>query len=211
MRQRIVPAITLLLGLASAVQAGVLYPVSVNTSTITGTAGSLDFQFNPGPLVSQSAWLAILNFATDGTLTGAPSETGAVGGGPLPAMVSFVNSTQLNDYFQTFTFGTSLSFEVLLYGPAVEFPDGVSTSGSTFAFSMFSDAAGTVPVLTSDPNGFAATVGINLDGTTTATVSSPQTTVGAPTIVPEPGSFALAGSIVVLAAFRRLKRRPPAA
>lgn len=207
MRQQIVLALTLLFCMAPFAQAGVLYPVSVDTSTIGGTLGSLDFQFNPGPLVSQPASLAILNFATDGTLTGSPFPFGDVGGGPLPAIVYFDNGGQLNDYFQAFTFGASLKFDVLLYGPAVEYPDGTSASGSTFAFSMFSDPAGTVPALTSDPNGFAATVGINLDGTTTVTVPSPQTRIGAPTLVPEPGSFAVIGTMIVLAgAFLRLRR-----
>jgi|SRR5947209_345809 len=57
-----------------------------------------------------------------------------------------------------------------LFGPALDSPDGVSTSGSTFAFSLFSDPLGTVPVLTSDTvNGFGYVVDVNLDGTTTVT------------------------------------------
>ena len=48
---------------------------------------------------------------------------------------------------------------------ALSTPDGVSTSGSAFAFSMFSDPAGTIPALTTDTtDGFALTVGVNLDG-----------------------------------------------
>ena len=35
--------------------APVTYDVSVDTSSISGTAGSLDFNFNPGPLVTQPA------------------------------------------------------------------------------------------------------------------------------------------------------------
>ena len=47
------------------------YQVSVDTSSISGTAGSLDFNFNPGPLVSQAASLQVLGFASDGTLAAA--------------------------------------------------------------------------------------------------------------------------------------------
>jgi hypothetical protein len=36
-----------------------------------GNAGSLDFNFNPGPLTTQAASLQILNFMSDGTLVGA--------------------------------------------------------------------------------------------------------------------------------------------
>jgi hypothetical protein len=128
----------------------VTYAVTVNTSSISGTAGSLDFNFNPGPLVTQSASLQILNFTSNGTLAGAcPCVTGNVVG-QLPATLTFDNSTGFNDYFDAFTFGTMISFNVNLYGPALSAPDGISTSGSTFAFSMFSNAAGTIPALTTD-------------------------------------------------------------
>jgi hypothetical protein len=46
----------------------ITYDVTVNTSFISGTAGSLDFNFNPGPLVTQSASLQILNFTSNGSL-----------------------------------------------------------------------------------------------------------------------------------------------
>jgi hypothetical protein len=156
----------------------------------------LDFNFNPGPLVTQAASLQILSFSSDGTLAGSPTLTGDVSGA-LPATLTFDNGTGFNDYFEGFTFGSTLSFDVSLFGPALSSPDGVSTSGSTFAFSMFSDAAGTIPVLTTDTtNGFAFEVNVNLDGTTTATTFLPTTGV------PEPGtgSFALAGIFIAVAA-----------
>jgi hypothetical protein len=190
----------------------ITYDVSVNTSAISGTSGSLDFQFNPGSLVSQPASLQILNFASDGTLAGTPTVTGDVSG-MLPATLTFDNGTTFNDYFDGFTFGSTIAFEVSLSGPALSAPDGIATSGSAFAFSMFSDAAGTIPTLTNDLlNGFAFTAAINLDGTTTLTNSSDQTSVvpeAAP--VPEPGSFALLGTVaLVLALSRRQRRACPA-
>jgi len=120
-----------------------------------------------------------------------------------------------NDYFEGFTFGSTLSFDVSLYGPALSSPDGTSTSGSTFAFSMFSDAAGTTPTLTSDTtDGFAFTVAVNLDGTTTVTDYSSETSVVAATgpvgVVPEPNNIVLIlAAIVCCGAMRR--RRVPAA
>jgi hypothetical protein len=179
---------------ATASASSITYDVTVDTSSISDTAGSLDFNFNPGPSATQFASLQILNFTSDGTLAGAcPCGTGDVSG-QLPGTVTFDNGTGFNDYFDDFTFGTTISFGVSLYGPALSAPDGVSTSGSTFAFSMFSDAAGTIPALTTDTaDGFAFTVGVNLDGTTTVSNFSSQTTVATATTsaTPEPGSSAL--------------------
>jgi len=192
--------------------APITYDVTVDSSSISSTSGSFDFQFNPGPLVTQSASLQILNFTSDGSLAGGPTLTGDVTGA-LPATLTFDNGTAFNDYFEGFTFGSTLSFQVSLFGPALSSPDGTSTSGSTFAFSMFSDAAGTMPVLTSDTvNGFAFTINVNLDGTTTVTNSSAQTTVvpaTGPPAVPEPGTLPLmAAGIGLWLAFRfRLQRR----
>jgi hypothetical protein len=193
-------------GLASA--DAITYDVTVDTSSISGTAGSLDFNFNPGPLVTQAASLQILNFASDGTLAGAcPCGAGHISG-QLPATLMFDNGTGFNDYFDDFTFGTMISFEVNLYGPALSAPDGVSTSGSTFAFSMFSDPGGTIPVLTTDTtDGFAFTVDVNLDGSTTVNNFSSQTSVQpASNAVPEPGIFVLVGAALASLVGLRLTR-----
>jgi hypothetical protein len=145
------------------------YTVSVNTGSLAGITGSLDFNFNPGPMASQSAMVQILSFSSSGVLDGSPVLTGDASGS-LPGTVTLDNGTGFNDYFQQFTYGSTLTFDVSLYGPALSAPDGVSSSGSTFAFSMFSDAAGTVPALTTDViDGFAYVGNVNLDGSTTVT------------------------------------------
>ena len=132
--------------------------------------------------------------SSDGTLGGGPLVTGDVIRGPLPATLTFDNGLAFNDYFEGFTFGNSLAFDASLYGPALASPDGISTSGSTFAFSMFSDAAGTAPVLTTDTtNGFDFTVDVNLDGTTTVTNFSQESTTSTATSVPEPSFLLLLG------------------
>lgn len=190
----------------------ITYDVTVDTSSISGTAGSLDFNFNPGPLVSQAASLQILGFASNGTLAGSPVLTGDVSGA-LPSTLTFDNGTGFNDYFEGFAFGSTLSFNLSLFGPALSAPDMTSTSGSTFAFSMFSDAAGTVPTLTSDTaDGFAFTVDVNLDGTTTVTNFSTESGVvpASSGAVPEPNTLtlvALGGVAFVLGQKLRVRLR----
>jgi hypothetical protein len=205
--------LVVLVCVASAMAGPITYDVTVDTPTISGAMGALDFNFNPGPLVTQAASLQILNFTSDGTLADCAANsqgfcpTGDVSG-TLPGTLTFDNGTAFNDYFDGFTFGSSISFELSLFGPALSSPDGVSTSGSTFAFSMFSDSAGTMPVLTSDTtDGFAFTVDVNLDGSTTVNNFSqanvmPTTTGSAP----EPGSLILIGAGLVCVAILRLRQ-----
>lgn len=175
----------------------ITYSVSVNTSSIAGASGSLDFQFNPGPNTTQAASIEILGFS--GGALGSPTVTGDVTG-TLPGAVTIDNGSIFNDYFTGYTFGSALSFDVSLSGPALTSPNGTSSSGSAFAFSMFSDAGGTIPALTNDPNGFAVTIGVNLDGSTTAATSSAQTNVSAP----EPSTVLLLSLGVGTMLIRRL-------
>jgi hypothetical protein len=203
MRQRRLLCSALLSCLLSGASAApITYAVTVDTSSISGTAGSLDFNFNPGPLLSQAASLQILNFMSNGKLGAGPCPscgpclTSDVSG-TIPGMLTFDNGTGFNDYFEGLTFGSTLAFTVSLYGPALISPDGVSTSGSKFAFSMFSDATGIIPALTTDvTEGFAFTVDVNLDATTRFADFSSQTKVipvGANSI-PEPCSVVLLGA-----------------
>jgi PEP-CTERM motif len=190
MRKHLLLLIASLIVFASVASAApITYQVTVNTSSIAGTTGSLDFNFNPGPLVTQAASIQIQDFTSNGTLAEAcPCGTGDVTG-QLPSTVTIDNGTAYNDYFDDFTFGSTLSFDLSFYGPALTAPNGTSTSGSTFAFSMFSDPAGTVPALTSNTTyGYAAMIDVNLNGTTTPLDYSSETTI---TAVPEPGTWSL--------------------
>ena len=193
----------------SASAATVTYDVTINTSSVAGTAGSLDFNFSPGPYQTQASSLQILGFSSDGFLASSPELTGDVSGA-LPSTVTFDNGTGYNDYFEGFTYGSTLSFDVSLYGSALSSPNGVSTSGSTFAFSMYSDAAGTIPVLTSDTtDGFAFTVNVNLDGSTTATNYSDQTNVESPSsAVPEPNNLLLVATGLTILGVMSWQWRP---
>jgi hypothetical protein len=76
---------------------------------------------------------------------------------------------------------------------------------------MFSDSAGTMPVLTTDTTeGFAFTIGVNLDGSTTVTDDSSQTTVNSvgDATAPEPGTAAALGMGIAALILLGLRARP---
>jgi len=160
----------LLLLPAKPVEAAVTYFVKVDTSSVNGTMGFLDFQFNPGNN-SQAATATITAFTglTGGTFTGAPQINGNVTG-TLPAgPLVFVNNMALNEYFQNFTYGMGFTFLVTLSGPAIDTPNMTATSGSTFGVGLYD--SGQNPILTNQggTTGFAGQIDINLNGTTTPT------------------------------------------
>jgi hypothetical protein len=180
------------------------YVVTINMSAINGTSGNLDLQFNPGALHgTHLATATVGGFTSDGTL-GTAVLTGDVTGA-LPGTLSFDNQTVFNDDFQAITFGNTIQFDLVLSRPAVLTPDGISTSGSSFGIGLW-DSTGFNPLLTSDPNGFAGIVNINLDGSGTATTF--LTDAGGPPVVtvtpevastvPEPGSIVLFGTVTAM-------------
>lgn len=181
--------------------------VTIDTSSIVGTTGNIDFEFNPG-LNSQSATAQIVNF-TGGTLQGSPTTFGPVLGA-LPGSLSLSNSAP-NDYFQGILFGNTEEFLLSITGPAVASPDPSYTSTSVFGVALY-DSSGTNPLLTTDPDGFAGLATVNLDGTITPygfPSAVGQASVVTFASVPEPGSWlsTLSGASALLAAVGIARRR----
>jgi PEP-CTERM motif len=181
--------------------------VTVDTHTLNATTGSIDFQFNPSPSGSQAATVQIGNFSGATYLNGTQFDQGAVTGGPLPSSISITNSSTgvgINEDFEDIKFGNSLKFLLSFSGPAVTSPNG-SSFASEFFLSMFSDAAGTIPVLTTNPNGILATVSINPD----TGLLSTNAVSSAVSFAPEPGSLTLlGGGLLAVAAWARRRHRP---
>ena len=202
-------AVALSMFAVTAAEAGVIYHVTVDTSSVSGTTGFLDFQFNPGNATSQPATAVISGF-TGGTF-GAPSTTGDVSG-TLPATTTFVNDTALNEEFIGYTYSSNFSFVLTLGGAAITSPNGTATAGTTFGLGLYDNSQN--PILTNQTTttGFAGQVDINLNGTTTAT-SFPSSSGGAPTVVtftaaPEPATMlAIALGLIGLAGTAAVRRR----
>jgi len=142
------------------------YLVIVDPSGLSGTNGFMDVQFNPGALPGTQLAFAEMG-QPNSWLQGIEGTGTTVGSAfqiPSEGTVQFENTTPFNDYFQPLIFGSSPdSFFLDFSGPAVESPDGTSTSGTTFSLSFFDNNLN--PVLTNNPDGFAGIININLDGT----------------------------------------------
>ncbi|MBJ6724227.1 NF038129 family PEP-CTERM protein [Geomesophilobacter sediminis] len=161
----------------------------VNTTSLAATGGYIDLQYNNG-LSATLANASVLNFSTDGALVGSPMTVGSVTGS-LPTTVSFTNAGGMNDYFHQMTFGNNVHFHLTV--------DQVA--GNSFGLSFYG-ADGLTPLLTSDPNGYAAIADITASGLN-LTVNSAQV---AASQTPIPAAAWLLGSgLMGLAGIRRRK------
>jgi hypothetical protein len=119
------------------------YQVSVDTSTLNGSAASLAFDLTDSD-VGVDTTVVITSFATDGTL-GSAVVTGGVSGS-LPGTVTLTDLDFLNSLEQGITLGDALSFTLEM--------TTASSGGVPDAFSFF--------ILT--PSGSASLVGTDLAG-----------------------------------------------
>src|ERR1041385_4295096 len=185
-RNYILFAIVMLL--CASAHAAITYSVSIDTSSISGTSGSLAFSFDPGFGLHQSTTAEILNFSPAANLGAVPIVANSVSG-TLPPAITLSNAANAL-YMVSFLYAGTTSFDIIFDGPAITSPDGVSVSGTTFAFFML-NADQTASFLTSNADGFAFLIDINPGGTTTVTDFITSTNTIAQ-VIPEPGSAALA-------------------
>ncbi len=153
--------------------------IAVDTSSLAGTTGSIDVQFNPGPNSVESASVAVLGFR--GAKSTFDQQTGGATGGPLPNAVTITNSAVLNEDLEGLSFGSTLLFTLNFSGVAINNPGSQKPqSGSTFTLGLFSDPGATMPAAI-DPSGVAFEADISASGNFTTLIESPQVS-----IVPEP-------------------------
>jgi hypothetical protein len=140
------------LGLSGRAHAGTIsYDIGVNTSSLLGTNGYLDFQFDPGaPAPSDSGSATLTDFATDGTLMAAASPFGDVTGS-FPGTVTINNTDVTNEYTPGFTYGSFFDVLVTLDIPVVS---GNAASGNVFTLdvedSNFNSLLGSFPAVEID-------------------------------------------------------------
>ena len=191
------------------------YTVTVNTTSALLTSGYIDFQFNPSSFATQSANVDVANFMTDGVLNPADPNNGTVGSvsGMLPGTVTFTNSHTTNEYTEAMTFGTTITFNLYLYGAAISNPNG--TGGGTFTLDFLnSDQSGYLFTANSQNDVPVFTVDINGDGSTSASTYPSENggpsvvSFTAPSATPEPTTILLFGSAAVVGFIKRKKLSP---
>jgi hypothetical protein len=190
---------------ASLASASTIYQISVDTTSVSGNAGSIYMQFNPGPGTVAPATASILNFGlTGGTLAAAPDPPNGGVSGTLPGTVTMANSSALNDYFHTLTYGAQLLFQLEVSAT----PAGGETGGNVFNLFLL-NGDGTANVFSSS-NVDGVLVGIDLAVDGTPSLSNFNSDVVSAAVVPtgeipEPATCWLAGGALVLAGAARRK------
>ena len=159
----------------------------VDTTTLVGQSGYLDFQFNPNtdgttPLDSS---VKVSNF-TGGTLGAV--DTAVNVSGTLPDGATISNAGSTNELVQLFTFGNTLGFDTSfptineeknIFGPFA-LPD----AGNTFQFFVL-DASKDPFATTDTVNNALVQISQGADG---SLAPSQQYRLNAPASVPEPSS-----------------------
>ncbi len=194
------------------------YVVTVNTSSDVTGGGYIDFQFNPSTSPTQAATAEVTNFTSNGTLEPvdpycpSPCYGGTFGevSGTLPGTVTLINSETTNEYTEAMVFGTTITFDLDVFGPAVG-STANGDGGGTFTLD-FLDAVSGDQLFTEDPLNDVQVfqVNINSNGSTSgatflSTGGAPSVvTFSGPTQVPEPSAvLLLSGVLMAIGAFHR--------
>jgi hypothetical protein len=184
-----------LFGAATSANAIPIFTITVNTTSIAGTAGHLDFNFGAGAN-SPDVTALISMWTSDGTLSGSPSTFGSTSG-VLPANVTEkIIGGAPSDYFHDFTFGNTLTFNLkLTYDSAIP---GSFTTDDTWGLALYAPD-GITPLLANGSKG---------DFLFTTDASTGQLTISG---VPEPSTLTLFGIGLLAAAIPLYRRRIRAA
>jgi hypothetical protein len=187
----------LVIGLAQASWAAIIYDVNINTSGLSGVSGMLAFDLINGDGVMNNT-VSVTQLATNGT--GLDTSDFSI------SDVLFFNEVQ-----RGLTLGTSLSFSIsVTTNFASGTPDG-------FSFFLLNGAGTASLVTTTDPTGADSLFAIDLNGTSSgllATYSATNSqgisvTVTPQTSAPIPEPTSLAIWLLVAAGFAVRSRRQP--
>jgi hypothetical protein len=189
------------------VRADLAFDVNLNTASFSSSSSyAIGFDLIDGDgLLNTTITLSGFSFS-GGAPIGSPSLSGGAIGSLATTLV-LSDTSFLNELYQGFSPGTSLSFHAVIDTTAS--PDSVPDS---FAFYLYRD--GNV-VTTSDPNGVNSVLSADLTTSTTlnnintSSSTDPSVAFDAPSVtaaVPEPSTFLIAMMTTLLALPRIIKK-----
>jgi MYXO-CTERM domain-containing protein len=193
-----------ILAAAASLHADMTYHVSLDTAGLQGSPSapfSLDFQLFDGTgLGNANTTVSLWNFNFGGGSAGATTFDAGGVSGDLGSKITLTDSSFYNEFFQDFTPGSTLQFDVQI--------DSSWQSGGTpdeFSFAILDNNLFNLPTNALATDTFA---NVETDGTnfTVLTASSLDGTVPAPTVtpVPEASTYGLFGAALLgLAALKR--------
>jgi len=200
MIRKIIIACLLTLLASHSIWASTSLQATVDTSSIAGQTGWLDFQFNPADFNAPSAATTITAVNSNGTLLSSVTASGDVSGNLGSALV-LGNSQAFNDWLQGFTFGNSLSFLFNIDVPLTN----TSGSGTAFSLSLYDSAFNSL--LADSIWGAALVVNANDNGSTDILGQSAQVSLSTPSAVPEPQTLSLFLTGLGLLGLRRYRKQ----
>jgi hypothetical protein len=189
----------------SAAHANSSYDVTINTSALSGTDATLAFDFIAGGSFSNIA--TISDFLTSGSAGTNGPNSGSVSGA-LPGTVTLSDASFFNEFLQSITLGSRISFEL---SATTHAPTGGALP-DTFSFFILNPAASFSLLTTTDPTGADSLFSLQIDGSpngivasysATPAVSVTLTPVGTSNSVPEPSALGLMIFGLLGAVFRR--------
>jgi hypothetical protein len=175
-------------------QAGFSFIVNAETSSLAGTAGSIEFQYNA--VLGSTISTATINDFTifGGTLNAVQPPLGTVVG-MLPAPVSITTSSPVNSYLHDLTYGSSLQYFVTIPGAQLTDPNLLSS----FTMTLYNNVGD--PIRSIDLIFEPSALRIDLLGPVGAfTQTGPGVSAVATPLPPTVQSFAV--GLVVMGVFR---------
>ena len=183
-----IASLALTLGLASGAAQAVTFGVDIDTRSLAGTTGSVDFQWNLGA-VDPALAASVFSFSSGSTLTSAPVLlSGDVSGALLSGTpLNFAGGAPFNYVYQDLTFGAAIHF--LLTLPDSAPAQAASNNASAFFVSVLNaNQASALATSSADGTALAFTLA---PGAAPTVQAYTDTGVVSVSVVPEPSTVAL--------------------